>query len=129
GDEFGLEVILKTERPVNGINTRWVLPSGVELVQGAMTGFDQELSTDRELRFRVQLRQVSSVNERIHFKASASHSGMKSSFTLQYNSIDQEEIDRKSRNLRQLASEQMKKDLAVQAIEKEKTVKSFKPAE
>ena len=129
GDEFALKVTLLSDKPVRDVKAKWILPKGVELVQGTTRDYINELGVDKEVVFSVQLKQLSSSNERIHFRATASHSGMRSSLTLQYNSIDQAEIDRKNRNLRELASEQMQKDLAVDALQKEKALKSFKPAE
>jgi hypothetical protein len=129
GDEFGLKVIMRSDKPVENINARWVIPDGIELLQGTTKDHLDRLDTDNEISFFVQLKQVSDVNEQIHFKASANHSGMRSSLTLQYNSLDQSEIDRKNENLRELASEQMKKDLAIDSLQKEKALKDFKPAQ
>lgn len=121
GDEFTLVVNIGTDKPAEKIRTRWVLPKGIELVRGSLEYDFDKIELDEVREFSATFMQVSEVNEQIHFKASASATGMRSSLTVQYNSLDQERIDQENKNLREIASEHMKKDMAVKALEKGKS--------
>jgi len=119
GDEFSLLAEVSSQSLMQDVNVKWVLPEGVELVRGSKTQTIAALTGGEVEQIAVTLKQLSDQNEQIHLKLYGQEGqGLASSQVLQFNSFKQAEIDQKNANLRTIASEQMKKDIAIKALQK-----------
>jgi hypothetical protein len=93
GATFTLEVHASTMRVLNTLNYSWVLPEGVSLVSGTMTGSVSNLNPKNAALISAQFSQQDGENKVIYLKTWLADERDPQLTTVQYNTVLQDEMD------------------------------------
>lgn len=107
GDEFELKVMLKSRYDLSSLETEWVLPEGIELVSGAMKDTQYSMAADEVRTLHAVFKQITDNNEQVHFRVKSLDSNLPFGASVQYNTLDQEDIDESVAALEERAREYM----------------------
>lgn len=112
GEEFELKVMIKSRYDLSSLETEWVLPEGVELVSGAMKDTQYSMAAEEVRTLHAVFKQNTDSNEQVHFRVKSLDSKLPFGASVQYNTLDQEDIDKSVAALEERAREYMKKQNA-----------------
>lgn len=99
GDVFVLKGVISSETQLRGVDFQWLLPTGVEVVNGELSSVAQNINEGKPFETEITLRQMSSTNERIMLKARGKDSGMKFGDAAVYHSLNQERLEASRKTL------------------------------
>ena len=112
GDEFELKVMIKSRYDLSSLETEWVLPDGVKMISGAMKDTQYSMAAEEVRTVQAVFRQNSDRNEQVHFRVKSLDSNLPFGASVQYNTLDQEDIDESVAALEERAREYMEKQKA-----------------
>ena len=110
GDVFVLKGLVSAESALENIEFSWVLPAGVEIVNGQVSSVISAISEDRPFETQITLRQVSTKNARVVFKIRGHDAGMKFSDSAQYHTVNQERIEASRKALQKSTDEYVREE-------------------
>jgi hypothetical protein len=87
GDTFALKGVIVGASPIENVEFKWILPEGVELVNGQASGTIASVSSDKPLEVQLTLRQLSDSNQQVHLQVLAASGAQKFGHTSQYNTM------------------------------------------
>lgn len=94
GDIFVLKgVITATSDPGAVVTYKWILPVGVELVNGMLEGSVEGLNAGESREVQVTLRQLSTENEQVHLQVSGGSDVGRFAMVSQHNTLLQKAIE------------------------------------
>lgn len=108
GDTFTLEARVVSQRDLEQTQGHWVIPNGVEIVQGSSKVTFTQLKAKQEQTVRIVLKQLSGENQKIHFKVRSILGSTAFSDASQFNSLSQIHIDKEKFLLKQRANENIR---------------------
>lgn len=108
GDEFELEVMVKSRYNLSSLETEWIVPEGVELKSGSLKDTLYSMAADEVRSIHAVFHQVSDKNQQIHFRVKSLDSNLPFGASTQYNSIIQGDIDESVAALEERARKYMK---------------------
>lgn len=99
GDIFVLKGSVLGSSSLEDVSFKWILPEGVELVNGEQTGTVGAVTEGKPFEVQVTLRQLSPKNEQIHLQVLASQGPQKFGHTSQYNSLMEQALQTSRKEL------------------------------
>ena len=110
GDVFVMKGSLRMSANVTDVRYKWILPEGVELVNGTLEDVIPSMSAGEPQDVQITVRQLTSDNAQIHFQVLASEGGRRSGQTAQYNTLLQEVLKSSLEELRKSTEEHAAQD-------------------
>lgn len=108
GDTFQLRAHVHSSQDLERATIVWDIPSGLKMVSGSLENTLSQIKAGEKDSLDVILEQVSDTNEQLHVIVKSNSPGMNFSSMAQYNSLDQDEIDRAISSLKQRSDEYIK---------------------
>ncbi len=108
GDEFELRVTIKSRYDLSSLETEWILPQGVELKLGSLKDTLYSIKSNEVRVVHAIFQQMGGNNEQIHFRVKSLDSHLPFGASIQYNSLDQSDIDESIAALEKRARAYMK---------------------
>ncbi len=99
GDIFVLKGVVVSASPSENVEFKWLLPEGVELVNGEASGEIASLTPDKPFEVQVTLRHVSDSNERVHLQVNGAAGTQKFGNTAQYNTLTEKLLESSRKEL------------------------------
>lgn len=97
--DFGLNVEVQAPMSLKNVKLDWDLPSNVNLVSGENHLTIPELKPGEPQHFQIVIRSPSSDNFRVHVRVMADNNGQRFREIVQYNTVNQKEIDEQKADL------------------------------
>lgn len=117
GDVFVLSGVIRSEQAVPNAQYKWVLPKGVELLNGELSGVISFVEAGQQFPVQLTLRTLVDGNRQVHLSVRAAGSGVRFGDTAQFNTILQKvyEVSRKElkKSTQEYRAEQDTKGLKV----------------
>lgn len=93
GDIFVLKGVITATSTPGAVTYKWILPAGVELVNGELDGSVDGLNAGESREVQVTLRQLSSENEQVHLQVSGGSDVGRFATVSQHNTLLQKAIE------------------------------------
>lgn len=94
---FTLKATVYTEKYIDLMSYEWILPEGVEVISGSLSGHLYDVSQSSLHELSLRLYHVSDKNQQIFLRLSAMEANGPTIHQSEYNTLDQDEIDEEMR--------------------------------
>lgn len=99
GDVYSLKGIVSSSEELRDVEFKWVLPPGLELVNGVASGTISILKADQSSELQITVRNLKADNQQVHFILNGTSSGLHFAEIAQYNTLLQPVLDASKKEL------------------------------
>ncbi|MCB0406657.1 MAG: hypothetical protein KDD34_00555 [Bdellovibrionales bacterium] len=109
GDRYLLQAIISTSAETKNVHIKWSVPPSSEVISGETDAVVSEMLPGEERIFEILLEQAVNENSQIHVIVQGENAASQYAQTDQFNSLDQETIDRSISALQERAKADIEK--------------------
>lgn len=113
---FSVKGLIQTENTISQLSWHWEIPNGLQVVNGDLDGTQNSVSTDEPIESTLILLNSTTDNQQIHLMVKGQQTGedmaanMDFGAVAQFNTQDQNAIDRSNRDLASRTKKQLEKE-------------------
>lgn len=94
GETFILRGVVTSKEEISGIDIKWIIPQGLEVIRGPLQETISHLMPDQPANVELTLRKLTKENVQVHLITAGSKGSFKFGESTQFNTEDQADIDR-----------------------------------
>lgn len=110
GDVYSLKGFVSSSEELRDVEFKWVLPNGLELVNGVLQGTISILKSDLGSEVQITVRNLEAVNHQVHLIVSGATRGMRFAESVQYNTLLQPVLNASKEELLQSTEKAIAED-------------------